>query len=126
MWQSIETAPKTGEHILGADFTPGRVGFGMCGGKHQSMMTTVHWWNNPGEEGWYISCSQNDSSEPFPATHWQPLIELAAHAPKQEPSVPVSALKKLERHQFIDDGIEFVMIDGIQFDALILQTEGEK
>ena len=84
MWQSIETAPKTGEHILGADFTPGRVGFGMCGGKHQSMMTTVHWWNNPGEEGWYISCSQNDSSEPFPATHWQPLIELAAHAPQEQ------------------------------------------
>jgi len=55
------------------------------------------------------------------------LEEWMKHAlPKREPSVPVSALKKLERHQFIDDGIEFVMIDGIQFDALILQTEGEK
>lgn len=32
-----------------------------------------------------------------------------------EPSVPVSELKKLERHNFIDDGEIFVMIDRAQF-----------
>lgn len=45
---------------------------------------------------------------------------ISKHFP--EPSVPVSELKKLERHNFIDDGEIFVMIDGAQFDALIAKV----
>lgn len=74
-WQPIETAPKTGEHILVAEFNPERTGFGVCGGKKQSMMTVVHWWDNPGEEGWYASVD-SQGEYPFPATHWKPLEEL--------------------------------------------------
>lgn len=80
-WQPIATAPKTGEHILVAEFNPDRIGFGMCGGskfwpgKKQSMMTVVHWWDNPGEEGWYASVDSQGET-PFPATHWKPLDEI--------------------------------------------------
>lgn len=76
-WQPIATAPRTGEHILVAEFNPERIGFGFCGGKKQSMMTVVHWWDNPGEEGWYASVD-SQGEYPFPATHWKPLEELKA------------------------------------------------
>lgn len=74
-WQPIETAPKTGEHILVAEFNPERIGFGFCGGKKQSMMTVAHWWDNPSEEGWYASVD-SQGEYPFPATHWKPLEEV--------------------------------------------------
>lgn len=70
MWQPIKTAPKTGEHILGASFEGN--GFGICGGKKQSYFVVVHWWSNPGEEGWYASTG---SDSPLALTHWLPLPE---------------------------------------------------
>ena len=74
-WMPIESAPKTGEHILVAEFNTNRIGFGFCGGKKQSMMTVAHWWDNPGEEGWYASVD-SVGEYPFPATHWKQLEEL--------------------------------------------------
>ena len=75
VWQPIATAPKTGEHILVAEFNPERIGFGFCGGKKQSMMTVAHWWDAPGEEGWYASVDSVGEYS-FPATHWKSLNEL--------------------------------------------------
>ena len=71
-WQPIETAPKTGEHILVADFS--RKGFGFCGGKEQSWQDVVHYWSNPGEEGFYMSNGPEDPPVTW-ATHWMPLPE---------------------------------------------------
>lgn len=66
-WQPIETAPKTGEHILAAIFGAG-CGFG--GPNDQAHCMVVHYWSNPGEEGFYPS---NGPDKAYPATHWRPL-----------------------------------------------------
>lgn len=66
-WQPIETAPKTGEHILAGIFGAG-CGFG--GPNWQAHCMVVHYWSNPGEEGFYPS---NGPDETYPATHWRPL-----------------------------------------------------
>lgn len=69
-WMPIETAPKTGEHVLVANFDS-KFGFGECGGKKQSLWQDVaHYWPFAGEEGWYSSYGPD---EPLHVTHWQPL-----------------------------------------------------
>jgi hypothetical protein len=74
-WQPIETAPKTGEHILAAIFDGG-LGFGHCGGKQQANYDVVHYWQgiSPDEDGFYPS---NGPDQKYPATHWMPLQQLA-------------------------------------------------
>ncbi len=70
-WQLSESAPKDGTHILVA-----------CGpynsviGFDQRPPIVVHYWSNPGEEGFYpshgiVENSYNDAPVIF--THWSPL-----------------------------------------------------
>jgi hypothetical protein len=70
-WRSIETAPRTGEHILVAWFEGRPFGYGLCGGKRQSAFDVVHWWDGD-EAGWYPSCGPDQAVEP---SHWMPLRE---------------------------------------------------
>ncbi len=85
-WLPITTAPKTGEHILAARFDGG-TGFGFCGGKQQADCDVVHYWDNPGEEGFYPS---NGPDVIFQATHWQPLEGLPRPAKAPEMGVAFS------------------------------------
>lgn len=73
-WCLAESAPKTGEHILVSNH--GRGDFGMCGGKTQDFCAVVHYWDNPGEEGFYLSNGYphpEDVETPIHFTHWLPL-----------------------------------------------------
>lgn len=75
-WQPIETAPRTGEHVLIAKFDGG-TGFGWIAGKHQPMQVVAHWFEY-GNVGFYGSVYGGDQQEPFDGfTHWQPLPEKA-------------------------------------------------
>ncbi len=79
-WKPAETAPKDGTHIL------------VCEGPYYSTWgfaqrppAVVHYWSNPGEEGFYLSHgivegSYND--KPMSFTYWSPLGHepRAAHA----------------------------------------------
>lgn len=69
-WQSIETAPRDGTHILACDAT---VAYDEHWTFNQRPPTVVHWWSNPGEEGFYTSVNELEPQEPFRATHWKPL-----------------------------------------------------
>ncbi len=77
-WKGAESAPKTGEHILVTVL--GNNGFGYCGGKYQDFCAVVHYWDNPGEEGFYLS-SGNDDENTIHFTHW---ISLSAPSAIQE------------------------------------------
>jgi len=68
LWKRIATAPKDGTHILGAvmDGSNG-LGYGV------PIMAVVHWWDNPGERGWYTSVNELEPENPLPITHWRPL-----------------------------------------------------
>lgn len=69
-WLDISTAPKDGSHFLACD---ARIPYGPQWGFDQRPPTVVHWWGNPGEEGFYTSVNEFEPQEPFAATHWQPL-----------------------------------------------------
>lgn len=69
-WRDIATAPKDGTHILACD---ARVPYGPHWGFNHRPPTVVHWWANPGEEGFYTSVNETEPLAPFPATHWKPL-----------------------------------------------------
>lgn len=75
-WRSIRFAPQDGTHILAADMSD-KAGFGWPPhpGEWQPTMTVVHWWSNPGEEGWYTSVNEQEPQRPFNATHFQRLPE---------------------------------------------------
>lgn len=76
-WQPIETAPKDGRHIIVADMTPGRGGFGYCDTSDpknpQPWTAVVHWWSHPGEEGFYLSSGGADERAITGITHWMPI-----------------------------------------------------
>lgn len=69
-WKPIETAPKDGTHILAF-----RALIGIRYTNLTNPPTVVHWWDNPGEEGFYTSVNELEPQEPFRATHWMPLPE---------------------------------------------------
>ncbi len=66
----ISEAPKTGVHILGT--TLGGNGFGYFDGAGQDWFAVIHWWDNPGEEGWYLSSGGADECAVHP-THFYSL-----------------------------------------------------
>jgi len=87
-WSDANSAPQTGEHILVTQ--RGEGGFGICGGtwrdggerrmeivggKRQDWCAVVHYWSNPGEEGFYLSTGASDPMDdrPMRFTHWMPL-----------------------------------------------------
>lgn len=70
-WSTAESAPRDGSHILVAQFNGG-TGFGVCGGVRQPWQAVVHYWANPGEEGFYLS-SGDSGGPPVSFTHWRPL-----------------------------------------------------
>lgn len=71
-WQSAETAPKDGTHIL------------VCNGRYDAHWTfnqtppaVVHYWSNPGEEGFYLSggiVEGSDNDKPVYFTRWRPIV----------------------------------------------------
>lgn len=70
-WQSADTAPKDGTHILVAHGP-----YSERWGFMQSPPMVVHYWSNPGEEGFYLSNGLVEGSyndEPIKFTHWSPL-----------------------------------------------------
>lgn len=73
-WQPIETAPKDGTHILAC-----RGPYDKWWGFNQAPPHVVHYWKNPGEEGFYNSF--HDSDEPLGFTHWMPLPEPPISSP---------------------------------------------
>lgn len=78
-WQTMETAPKDGMHIIVADFTPGATGYGYFRGAQDPVYfcTVAHYWNVPGEEGFYLSAGASSETDdcPLRVTHWRPLYE---------------------------------------------------
>lgn len=68
-WKPISSAPKDGTHILVTDNR--YFGFGYINGVAAHWSAVVHWWSNPGEEGWYLSSGNCDDQ--MDVTHWMPL-----------------------------------------------------
>ena len=71
-WQSMESAPKTGEHIQVINVNG--YGFGFCGGKRQHASDVVHWF----VDGFYSSVFGTDQETPMTFTHWRPLPDMDA------------------------------------------------
>lgn len=70
-WKPASEAPKDGTHIL-ACRGPYRATWGFT----QSPPAVVHYWSNPGEEGFYLSHGLVEGSYndvPFEFTHWRSL-----------------------------------------------------
>lgn len=77
-WRLAESAPKDGTHILAC-----RGPYNEHWGFDQSPPAVVHYWSNPGEEGFYLSHGLVDGSyndAPFEFTHWRKLAEPPASA----------------------------------------------
>lgn len=68
-WQDAASAPKDGSHVLVC-----RGPYSEHWGFSQSPPAVVHWWGNPGEEGFYLSHGlTSETDQPFEFTHWKPL-----------------------------------------------------
>jgi Protein of unknown function (DUF551) len=65
-WQSIETAPRDGTHILAY-----RMPIGIRVTNMTNPPTVVHWFY----DGFYTSVNELDPETPFNPTHWMPLPE---------------------------------------------------
>jgi hypothetical protein len=80
-WRPIETAPRTGEHILVAW---ANTSFGYIGGKQLPEFQTVAHWFNDGDgsdSGFYLSMGiVQDSYNDVPQhpTHWKALTCLSS------------------------------------------------
>jgi len=70
-WRPIESAPKDGTHILACANYPSNP-YSATWTFNQRPPTVVHWFPEPGEEGFYLSHGTGDLP-PFEATHWMPL-----------------------------------------------------
>lgn len=68
LWKRIESAPKDGTHVLGV-VMDGSAGLG----NGVPVMTVVHYWDHPGQRGWYTSVNELAPEKPLPITHWRPL-----------------------------------------------------
>jgi hypothetical protein len=71
LWRPASEAPRNGTHILVC-----RGPYGPNWSFDQEPPCVVHWWGNPGEEGFYLSHglvenSYNDA--PIDFAHWLPL-----------------------------------------------------
>lgn len=74
-WRRIASAPRDGSHILGIimdDSTD--LGLHPVTGALVRTQAVIHWWDHPGERGFYTSVNEMAPEHPFPATHWRPLI----------------------------------------------------
>lgn len=69
-WRPIESAPRDGTHFLACNASPA---YGEYRTFNQQPPAVVHWWGNPGEEGFYLSVTEQEAERPFRATHWMPL-----------------------------------------------------
>lgn len=67
-WDSIETAPKDGTHILAF-----RMPIGIRFTNNTNPPTVVHWFDDPDEPGFYTSVNEMAPERPFNPTHWMPL-----------------------------------------------------
>lgn len=73
-WLPRATAPRDGQHILVCSAP-----YSVHTTFNQKPPCVVHYWANPGEEGFYLSSgivqgSYNDAPVEF--THWTPLLGL--------------------------------------------------
>lgn len=66
-WQSIDTAPKDGSHILAC-----RIPIGIRVTVNTHPPTVVHWF----DDGFYTSVNEMAPERPYDPTHWQPLDPL--------------------------------------------------
>lgn len=67
-WQPIDTAPKDGTHILACPDARYDATWTFA----QAPPFVVHYWDNPGEEGFYLSSGGGDLDAICPG-YWQPL-----------------------------------------------------
>jgi hypothetical protein len=87
VWYDISSAPRDGQHILACK---AGTSFGYYSGQPApEVQTVVHWWGNPGEEGFYTSVGEVEPQNPFEATHWRPLERL--RKPRRAPSARACA-----------------------------------
>jgi hypothetical protein len=67
-YQTIETAPKDGTHILAY-----RKSVGIRTTNLTNPPTVVHWFDDPNQPGFYTSVNELAPERPFNPTHWMPL-----------------------------------------------------